>query len=358
MTMDLKLFREMLEIDSTSSRERSFAEFLENSFRTRHNTLSRYEVGDGTLNLLFSWGKPRLFFCSHLDTVPPYIPPVFENVPDQPLSESGMADGIIRGRGSCDAKGQVFSMFEACKILESEGYTDFALLLLSGEETGSFGAKAYTRDCDGGELVVVGEPTDNRQASAAKGTRAFEVTIKGRPCHSGYPENGESAVEKFVDFMERLREASFPSDPILGQTSWNVGKLLSDNPQNILSPELRFRIYFRTTFASQAAVLDFMSAQGFEYKDFGGDEPSRFTTFEGIPTAPVSFGSDAPQLHKFARKTLLGPGSILCAHTADEFVRLSELQTAVRQYVTIAEKELGHSERPGNAQPVKEGEEI
>lgn len=324
--MNLDLFKEILSIDSTSGKERELALFLENRLRTDKNTVRRFEVGDGTLNLLFSWGKPKLFFCSHLDTVPPYLPPVFE-------------DGIIRGRGSCDAKGQIFSMFSACRELEDEGLSGFGLLLLAGEETGSFGAKAYTRDCEGGDLVVVGEPTDNNMVSAAKGTRSFLVRIKGSSCHSGYPERGVSAVRRFVDFMMMVETEDFPDDPELGRTTFNVGKLKSDNPQNVLSPEIEFRIYFRTTFASAGKVVEFMQGMRNEYteiEDFGGDTPMHFKTFEGIPSKTVAFGSDAPQLHNFKEKALCGPGSIFTAHTADEYVYIEDLEKAIRQYSAIA----------------------
>ena len=90
-----------------------------------------FDVGDGTKNILVSWGSPKVVFCSHLDTVPPYISPKF-------------SDDRVEGRGTCDAKGQIFAMWEACLELERRGCSDFALLLLAGEETGSFGAKAFS----------------------------------------------------------------------------------------------------------------------------------------------------------------------------------------------------------------------
>ena len=76
----------------------------------------------------------------------------------------------------------------------------------------------------------------------------------GRRCHSGYPEQGVSAVETFRRFLDALDASAFPEDALLGRTVWNVGRLVSDNPQNILSDSLDFRLYFRTTFASDAAV--------------------------------------------------------------------------------------------------------
>ena len=323
--MDTKLFIEMLSIDSTSGQERAMGEFLVSCLKTPANTVESFEVGDGTINVLAKWGEPKVYFCSHMDTVPPYIPPQLHS-------------DRITGRGSCDAKGQVFAMFEACRRLEAEGRTGFALLVLSGEETGSFGAKAYTRDCQGGEIVIVGEPTDNRMVTASKGTKSFDVRILGKSCHSGYPERGVSAVERFIDFMEKVRSAGFPEDPVLGPTTYNVGLLSSPNQQNILSPELTFRIYFRTTFASDAAVCEFMESMKNEFTEItarGGDTPMEYLTVAGIPQTTVAFGSDAPQLHKFSRRALCGPGSILVAHTPDEFVLLEDLEKAAGQYVKM-----------------------
>ena len=323
--MDKDLFLNMLRIDSTSGREAEFAAFLPRALKTPGNTVERFDSPDA-VNLLFKWGNPKLFFCTHMDTVPPYIPP----------SEDG---SIIRGRGSCDAKGQIFSMFEACKELENQGYTDFALLLLSGEETGSFGAKAWTREGMGGDTLVVGEPTDCKMVSASKGTKSFGVKIFGRPCHSGYPELGESAIEKFNSFYNLLKATEFPVDEELGQTTWNIGKLTSDNPQNILSPEVSFRLYFRTTFASDAFVQKFMAGlKDMEVTPYGGDSPLRYFTVDGLPKTTVSFGSDAPHLKGFARKAICGPGSIAVAHTEKEQISLDDVQKAINQYITIYKK--------------------
>ena len=240
-------------------------------------------------------------------------------------------------------------MWSACSSLASEstsGETDFGLLLLSGEETGSFGAKAFDRDCPGSEYLIVGEPTDNLMVSASKGTKSYSVTIHGKACHSGYPELGHSAVDTFVEFMEKLRSIDFPEDDVLGPTTWNIGKLSSDNPQNILSPELSFRLYFRTTFASDVMVqetMEQMRSEDIDIEAFGGDTPMRYATFDGIGTKPVAFGSDTPRMNKFVHRSLCGPGSIFVAHTPREYVLLSDLEKAQSQYETLL-KNILHNE--------------
>ena len=322
----MELFRDILSFDSTSGRERPLGEWL--AAHLEAPSVETFEVGDGTLDVLLRWGdEPRVVFCSHMDTVPPYIPPTF-------------LEDRVTGRGTCDAKGQFYAMYRACQRLAAAGRTGFALLIVSGEETGSWGAKAFAKLPFRAPLLVVGEPTDNCMVSASKGTKRFDLTFTGRPFHSGYPEHGLSAVELFVDFMERLRAAGFPDDPDLGPTTWNVGQLRSDNPQNILSPELTCRLYFRTTFASDAAVVEWMRAQAgatLSVREFGGDAPARYHTLPGFPAKPVSFGSDAPHLTNFGQKVICGPGSIAVAHRDDEYLAYADLEQAITNYVSIFE---------------------
>ena len=431
--MNTDFFIEMLQIDSTTGRERELADFLAQRMAGEGRRVEMFEVesmaGDcpqgcgAPVNLMVSWGEPKVVFCTHLDTVPPYIAPSVETL------ENG--DIVVRGRGSCDAKGQIFSMWEACLELERRGCTDFALLLLAGEETGSFGAKAFSSmmTCTASDrvinrassdaavgpgicaskygkddrppmplravgaadwvinrassdatvgpgicaseygkddwVIIVGEPTDNCMATAAKGTKSFEVTFEGKAFHSGYPQYGCSAVEMFGDFLNALRSIVFPKDEILGDTTWNIGKLSSDNPQNILSDHLTCRVYFRTTFESDEMVCNVMKnmagpdarlrfgrrrvqdgsdivakevapwQKAMSVKAFGGDAPTMYETLDGFQTKPVAFGSDAPQLKCFDRKILCGPGSILVAHRPEEHIMLSDIETAVGNYVRM-----------------------
>lgn len=324
--MDEALFREILGIDSTSGRERHLAEWLAARLKGFAPEIECSEVGDGTLNLFLKWGTPKIVFCTHLDTVPPYIAPTF-------------AEDKVLGRGSCDAKGQIVSILGACSRLAERGCSNFGALLLSGEETGSHGAKAFARSGFAAEYLVVCEPTDNCMVSASKGTKSFGLTFDGAAFHSGYPGGGRSAVEMFVDFCNQLRAAEFPRDPLLGDTTFNVGQLHSDNPQNILSPRLECRIYFRTTFASDDAVCEWMARERPHVRvtPCGGDSPARYHTVDGIPSKTVAFGSDAPHLDNFAKRMICGPGSIMVAHRDDEYILKEDIDKAITNYLHIYE---------------------
>ena len=383
--MDIRLYTQMLEIDSTSGRERGLADFLAESMMTDRNTLRRFDVEsmradtpegcEVPQNLFFSWGTPKVIFCSHLDTVPPYIAPHIDG-------------SMATGRGTCDAKGQIFAMWEACKAMEDMGMTDFGLLLLAGEETGSFGAKAFNSvistsssvisspssvisseaEISPDAWVIVGEPTDNCMATAEKGTKSYDVTFSGKSCHSGYPELGASAIMYFNDFVSALRSIVFPVDEVLGETTWNIGDLVSANPQNILSDRLTCRIYFRTTFESDEMVRNIMKniagpdarlrfgrpavqdgsdivaksvapwQEAMSVNLRGGDAPTRFEVLDGFPVKAVAFGSDAPVLKCFRHRILCGPGSIHVAHRPDEHINIEDIETAIHNYIKMAQR--------------------
>ena len=168
--------------------------------------------------------------------------------------------------------------------------------------------------------------------------------------------------------MNALRSIRFPVDKTLGETTWNIGRLSSDNPQNILSDNLSCRLYFRTTFESDEMVCNVMKniagadaklrfgrprvqdgsdvvakdvalwQKAMSVTAFGGDSPSRFEVLDGFESKPVAFGSDAPQLSNFPRKILCGPGSILVAHRDDEHILMEDIEAAVSNYIRIFEK--------------------
>ncbi len=381
--MNWQLFKDILSIDSTSGKEREMALWLNDHLEAPTKELM--EVGDGTLNLFLKWGTPSVVFCTHMDTVPPYIAPEFPELPEgSDVSQTSLRDPShlrwappsypaeggqsfrdvtslrITGRGSCDAKGQIFAMYTACKELEAEGRTGFGLLILAGEETGSWGAKAFSKTGFEAPFLIVGEPTDNKMVSAAKGTLSYDLKFTGEAFHSGYPQCGTSAVELFNQFYNALKAVEWGLDPELGETTWNIGLLHSDNPQNILSPELTCRLYFRTTFLSHAPVQRWMQeiagqagndgrAQApatpavmpdlighLAVTPRGGDVPARYVTLPGFESAPVAFGSDAPHLTGFGHKIICGPGSIKVAHRDNENVLVADLEVAVDQYVRMA----------------------
>lgn len=317
-----------MKIDSTSGLENSVADFLISDYKPEGSDLHIIDIDNGKKNLFYKWGEPEIIFCSHFDTVPPYIPPV--------------TDGDhIKGRGSCDAKGQLAVFSEVCKKLYESGESNFGLLMLAGEEVGSYGAKAANEIIKGCKYVMVGEPTENKLILASKGNILVEFKFNGKPFHSGYLQYGDDAILRMFDFIERLKKYEFPVDDILGDTTFNIGRLKSDNAHNVVSFEASMKIFFRTTKTTHDILMEIINSlidEKTEVKFGYGDKPMDFVTVDGFETGIVSYGTDAPELYNLGECLLYGPGSILDAHTENEFIRISDMEKAVADNLDIYKK--------------------
>ena len=117
--------------------------------------------------------RPTIFFSTHMDTVPPFIP----------SSEDATR---IYGRGSCDAKGIIAAQVAAADRLRRENI-HVGLLFLVGEERDSLGAKVANGQAQGCKFLVNGEPTENHVALASKGSLRAEVTAGGPHGSFGIP---------------------------------------------------------------------------------------------------------------------------------------------------------------------------
>lgn len=324
----------MMEVDSTSGKEENIVEVIRKHFVSEKAVCDVQEIPNGKKNVFYKWGNPEIIFCSHFDTVPPFIPPYRD-------------DKRILGRGSCDAKGQIAVLSEACLQLEKEGKTNFGLLLLAGEEVGSYGAQTANKLIEGCKYVIVGEPTENKLIKAGKGNVLVEFTIKGKAAHSGYPLKGDDAIERFRVFLNDLHKLEFPEDDVLGNTTYNVGLLTSENAHNVIPDKVSFKIFFRTTFATHNILENKVKEicnENIEYKINYGDAPIQFHTVEGFETGIVSYGSDAPELYNLGKRLLYGPGTIFVAHTQQEHIFVDDMNKAVIDLKNIyykLEKEIG-----------------
>ncbi|TRZ64599.1 M20/M25/M40 family metallo-hydrolase [bacterium] len=319
---------DIMRFDSTSGLENDLARHIASKHKPEGSECFIQETDEKRLNVFFKFGQPEIIFCSHLDTVPPYIPPSRDS-------------NIIYGRGSCDAKGQLAYLLEAARQLNSEGHSNFGVLMVSGEEDGSQGAIRANREMKGLDYVIIGEPTGNKLVTASKGNLLVKINFYGKSCHSGYPEKGDSAFKRMIEFFDRLRELKFPRDRVLDKTTYNVGKLESPNAQNVISDFVTCKIFFRTTFVTDKSIknkLNSIADDKTELEFVYGDEPMKFYTIEGFNTTVVSFGTDAPSFTNVKNKILYGPGDIIDAHTSGECVRISDLYKAVEDVKLIYKK--------------------
>jgi acetylornithine deacetylase len=327
----VSLARTLIDIDSTTGREAEAGRVLAGWLRGCGWTVTEQPVDGDRVNVLATREPPVVVLSTHYDCVPPFFP-------------SSVRDGVIFGRGSCDAKGILAAQVAAAERLAAEGERRVGLLFVVGEEWGSDGARAAAAAPIGSRFLVNGEPTDNRLGTATKGTARFVLTATGRAAHSAYPERGESAIEKLVDAIAALRAIDWPCDPVLGETTYSVGLISGGVAPNVVPPEASAEVMFRTV----GDVRDIERAIAPLGRWVGVTAgvriaPVHLHTIPGEETAVFSFGTDVPFLSSWGRPLLMGPGSIHVAHTAHEHVAIAELEQAVDLYVRVVRRLLNEA---------------
>ena len=322
----LELTRSLVALETPTGAEGPATDFLDAALRRAGYRVVRQQVSPGRENLYAYRDPPVLVFSTHLDTVPPYIP----------LSEDSES---IHGRGSCDAKGLAAAMVAAAERLAERGERRIGLLFVVGEENGSDGALAAANLEPRGRFLINGEPTENRLSIGQKGSLRVDLQATGRAAHSAYPEEGVSAIAALLDTIERIRRMPLPADPLLGQSTLNVGLIGGGVAPNVIPPAASAQILIRMVGPSlplrkeiiallgPGVTVDFRVDLPF-YK--GGAAPA------GWDTTVVSFASDLPFLEPWGERYQLGPGTIRVAHTSGEHIRKADLLRGVDLYVRLA----------------------
>jgi acetylornithine deacetylase len=326
--MDLHaLTRVLIDIDSTTGREREIGDFLfqhlEDLARRTGGTVERMPVEDDRFNLFASWGEPAVVLSTHMDTVPPFFP----------SSEDGE---VIRGRGACDTKGAIAAMIRAVEELLVAGRRGFGLLLVVGEETDSAGAQAANRHPRGSRYLIDGEPTENRLALGSKGMLYLALEAEGRAAHSAYPELGDSAIDRLLDALARLRSIPLPSDPVLGETTLNIGTLSGGRAHNVVADQARAEVTLRTVGGTAELRRNTAAAvhavPGVRIAEIRETPAVHLGSLPGFETTIVKYTTDVPRLGAWGEPFLLGPGSIHVAHTPEERIAKRDLERAVHLY--------------------------
>lgn len=326
----VELAARLMEIDSTSGRETDVVDWLVNFLAGNDWTVRRIPVTPGRDDVLaMSGDAPLITFSTHLDTVPPFIPP--------------RVDGQrLYGRGACDAKGIAAAMISAAERLRAEGMA-IALLFVVGEETTHDGAEAANRVENTSRVLINGEPTESTLAVGTKGAMRFSLRTHGRAAHSAYPHLGRSAIRDLVQLLAELETLDLPRDPVLGDTTINIGMITGGVADNVMAPEAEARLMARlvTPAADFEALLRQWLGDRADLEIGITVSLARLTTLPGFPTSVAAYATDIPKLGNWGKPLLFGPGSIHVAHTAAEFVEIAELRAAVGAYVDLATRVTG-----------------
>lgn len=325
-----ELTKSLMNVPSVSGDEQAVGFWLRDYLQSLGWTVELQKVSENQNNVIAILNEnSRVWFSTHLDTVPPFIPPIED-------------DDKIYGRGACDAKGIIAAQITAAEELRSAGVEDIGLLYTVEEERSSTGARAanlhsLAAKC---EYMINGEPTDNDLAIGSKGSFRLKIKTSGEAAHSAYPEEGDSAIEALLDILDDIRQTRFQHDEFFGETTVNIGTIEGGLALNIIPPTAEAGLLIRLTTQREPiekALENVIRGRG-EIEVLSCSEPVKMLPVEGFNQKVVRFTTDIPYLTNWGQPLLLGPGSILVAHTKDEFVLKKDLEKAVGLYVDLVKK--------------------
>lgn len=320
------LTRDLIDIESITDNEEAVGNYLYHHLdalaRQYSGHVERMPVAANRFNVFAHWGNPVVTLSTHIDTVPPFFP-------------SREDDEYIWGRGACDTKGIIASMIHAASELLAENIRGIGLLFVVGEERNSVGAYTAAKTPRGSKFLINGEPTENRLSLGSKGALRYEIVAGGKMAHSAYPELGESAIEKLLDALEKLRRIVLPVDPVLGPSTLNIGTISGGRAPNVIPDAAKAELFIRlvedgnsTRQAVQRAVAGLAEA-----REVLCIPALRLGALPGFETAVMSYTTDIPAFNgAWGQPYLIGPGTIHVAHTSEERILKREILEAIQIY--------------------------
>jgi acetylornithine deacetylase len=315
---------EWVEIPSVTGTESQYGDALAAHCQRMGLAVEQQELAPGRRNVLARGARPQVVVCTHIDTVPG----------DLPIS----CDGVhIYGRGSCDAKGPAVALLAAVEELLQAGEDRIGCLFTVDEEAGSAGAALANMKLAEPwrpRWILVGEPTDNRFVAAGKGVWKAKLVAQGVAGHSSQ-NVGPSAIHELVGCCAKLLREDYGQHPVLGPSTLNIGTIQGGIASNVVAPHAECEVMVRTATSPEFIRERIERNLGAHvridstYKSYG---PLEFEVPAGEQGIGVAFGTDVPHLSRWGTPLLMGPGSILDAHTVHEKVAIADLLRAKEQY--------------------------
>jgi acetylornithine deacetylase len=322
----IKLTRRLVDIESITGNEGAVGAVLYEELIRHGYSTHKMPVAHERFNVIATIDDhpPEIIFSTHMDTVPPFI-------------HSSEDDDNVYGRGACDAKGIIAAQIAACQRLRKEGAA-VGMLFLVGEERDAIGAKTANNSPLPCRFLITGEPTENKIAVASKGSLRVLLTASGRMAHSAYPELGESAIEKLLTALERVRTMELPHNPEVGPCTLNIGIIEGGRAPNVIPDHASAELFYRLVGSSETLRAQITEqVEGLALAEFAPETRfMKLRTVPGIETMVAKFTTDVPWLTNWGTPVLIGPGSIHVAHTDREFISKKQLHEAVDLYCSIA----------------------
>lgn len=289
--------------------------------------------------------RPTLLLNAHIDTVKPVAS--YTRNPYEPSLE----DGTLYGLGSNDCGGGLVSLLQVFRELSASERCPYNLVYLASAEEEVSGKDGISRALPllpHVDVAIVGEPTGMQPAVAEKGLMVVDITAHGKSGHAARNE-GVNAIYEALDDLCWIRSHRFDRvSQFLGPTKMQATVVNAGTQHNVVPDVCKIVVDVRTNeLYTNEEVFDIISnhcksecrARSFRLHS------SRIDLNHPLVERCVALG-----LQPFGSPTLsdqalmpfaslkLGPGQSARSHSADEYIKVSEIEHAIGLYLRLLER--------------------
>ena len=338
----IDLLKRLISTPSVSRQEQDAADVLSDYIKQyEHFTIHREGNNLWIIDPHYDEQRPTLLLNAHIDTVKPVDS--WKRNPFTPLVE----DDCLYGLGSNDCGGGLVSLLQVFRLLTEKQQQYNLIYLASAEEevSGINGIRRVLPLLPKVDVAIVGEPTGMQPAIAEKGLMVLDVTCKGVSGHAARQE-GVNAIYEALDDLNWLRNYRFEKvSDLLGPTLMNVTVINAGTQHNVIPDKCTFTLDIRTNeYYRNEDVYDFIKnhlkgevkARSFHLHSSCIDKEHPIVK-RCVAMGMQPFGS--PTLSDQALMPFpslkLGPGESSRSHSADEYIRLSEIENGIYTYMKL-----------------------
>lgn len=335
------LLKEIISTPSFSKEEEKCADIIERHIQENGYIAGRYLNNVWTIAPGFDMNRPTILLNSHIDTVKPVSGWTID--PFQPLEK----DGNIYGLGSNDAGASVVSLLHLFFMLsaQNQDYNLIFAVSAEGEISDKNGMESLLKELPKIDLAIVGKPTEMQPAIAETGLMMLDCTAKGKAGHVARNE-GENAIYKALEDVNWFKNYRFEKkSALLGEVKMSVTQINAGTQHNVIPDKCTFVADIRSNECySNQEILEEIR----KHVNSKVEPRSTRLNSSSIPAehplvqrmlkmGKTTFGS--PTLSDQALMPFLsvkiGPGSSSRSHTADEFIKIDEIDQAIRFYFEL-----------------------
>lgn len=339
----IALLKQMIEIPSVSRSETAVADMLYDAMARERFSPFRIHNNIYAVSENYSTERPTLLLNSHLDTVKPS--PAYIRDPYRATVEGDRLYGL----GSNDAGASAVSLIATFDRFRRVRLPFNIILAITAEEevTGEKGIRALLPHLQQQgyriNMALVGEPTGMQPAIAERGLVVLDCVSHGQTGHAAR-NTGINALYKAVDDINRLRSMKFPRESAtLGPVGLQITMIEAGRQHNVIPDECRWVVDVRTTdaFTNEETIELIRNTVEADVKERSTRiRASVIDAAHPMVKAAVMMGrkpfvspttSDMSQMSAFP-SLKMGPGLSERSHTADEFVLISEINSAIEDY--------------------------